>query len=299
MLESVVRSAQLVLRYLPRIGDPVEGLVKARRNPVRPELELRDKVSATFSTAPSGQGGDARLAPAFRSRQGSRPKVVVDTDPRSAMPPARKPFRIERGLARSATAALLGAAPVRTSACSPADSESCHRRVDLDRLSAELNAMREAISATKYAVADLQRSPAGSAGIQRAADELDAVSAATESATTRILAAVEEIELSANVLRSSGGGHPGDAADVILDRVLVLYEACNFQDITGQRIRKVVGTLKFVEERLDRMIAAWGRAAPPSPLPAPPARSAALLVGPCLPGEPGHVSQSDVDAFFS
>lgn len=161
--------------------------------------------------------------------------------------------------------------------------------------------MREAISATKHEVADLQRSPAGYPGIQRAADELDAVSAATENATTRILAAVEEIELSANVLRSSGAGSPGDAAEVILDRVLLLYEACNFQDIAGQRIRKVVGTLKFVETRLDRMIEAYGRASPlvPDPAGAVPVRPIGLLVGPCLPGEAGHVSQSDVDAFFS
>lgn len=170
-------------------------------------------------------------------------------------------------------------------------------RVEDGRLSAELMAMREAISATKREIADIQRPPGGAAGIQRAACELDAVTEATERAATTILEALEEIELSANLLKSSGRPDQRDSVHAILDRVLVLYEACNFQDITGQRIRKVVTTLKFVEERVERMSAAWSGMASHDVTTAL-APAATSLTGPCLPGEPGHVSQSDVDAYF-
>ncbi|WP_375461215.1 chemotaxis protein [uncultured Enterovirga sp.] len=215
--------------------------------------------------------------------------------PWAAMPSALKSFRIEH------RDTVLGEAQVEASGgaavgCPP---HACRHRVDAERLSAELTAMREAISATKREVSDLQRFPA-TGGIHRAACELDAVSAATERATTTILGAVEEIEFSANLIKTGGAERRGEPADVILDRVLVLYEACNFQDITGQRIRKVVTALKVVEERVERMIAVWGQAASPSPDVSPLLnRPAALLSGPCLPGEAGHVSQSDVDAYFS
>jgi len=42
---------------------------------------------------------------------------------------------------------------------------------------------------------------------------------------------------------------------------MTIFEHSNFQDITGQRITKVVNTLKFVEERVDKMIDIWGREA--------------------------------------
>ena len=40
-----------------------------------------------------------------------------------------------------------------------------------------------------------------------------------------------------------------------------IFEACNFQDLTGQRLTKVVNTMKFIEERLNRIIDIWGREA--------------------------------------
>jgi chemotaxis protein CheZ len=167
----------------------------------------------------------------------------------------------------------------------------------------DVQAMKDAIAMTKRELATLQRngSGAGLDRMQRAADELDAVAAATERATTTILGAVEEIETAANMLRATGLD-PGrsDHVGTILDRVILLYETCNFQDVTGQRIEKVVGTLKFVEDRLDTMIAAWGAShgggeglagsgEDPS--------GRGLVSGPCLPGD-DQVTQTDIDAIF-
>jgi chemotaxis protein CheZ len=162
----------------------------------------------------------------------------------------------------------------------------------------DLHAMRDAIAMTKREIASLQSSATGQAGMQRAANELDAVASATESATTTILGAVEEIEAAANMLRASGlDSRRNDHVGTILERVILLYETCNFQDVTGQRIEKVVSTLKFVEERLDTMIAAWGAGegapAPAAPIP----REPNLVSGPGLPGD-DQVSQTDIDAIF-
>jgi chemotaxis protein CheZ len=138
--------------------------------------------------------------------------------------------------------------------------------------------------------------------MRRVAGELDAVIGATEEAATSILAAVEDIENHANMLRAAGiGAGRNDHVGAILDRVVTLYEACNFQDLTGQRISKIVGVLKFVEERLDRMIGVWGGLEAFKELvdqPPPEDDERSLLNGPKLDSDDGHVDQTDIDALF-
>src|SRR3954452_8254586 len=168
----------------------------------------------------------------------------------------------------------------------------------------ELDAMKDAISSTKLEIASLHRSDHEGKGMRRVAGELDAVVDATEEATTTILNAVEEIETHANMMKSAGfETGTNDCLGAILDRVVVMYEACNFQDLTGQRINKIVGVLKFVEERLDRMIGVWGGLEAFKDLGAHPAagpadEDAALLNGPKLQDDVGHVGQTDIDALF-
>ncbi len=188
--------------------------------------------------------------------------------------------------------------------------EAYRREVaEVYQLKAELDAMKDAIASTKREIATLHRSEFHGKGMRRVAGELDAVVEATEQATTTILAAAEEIEAQAQMLRSAGvetGNN--DCVGAILDRTVVLYEACNFQDLTGQRITKIVNVLKFVEERLDRMIEVWGGLEafkdlvdqPVEPAAAEEADSdRALLNGPKLEDDPGHVSQNDIDALFN
>jgi chemotaxis protein CheZ len=168
----------------------------------------------------------------------------------------------------------------------------------------ELDAMKNAISSTKLEIASLYRSDHEGKGMRRVAGELDAVVGATEEATTTILNAVEEIESQASMMKSAGvetGNN--DCVGAILERVVVMYEACNFQDLTGQRISKIVSVLKFVEERLDRMIGVWGgleafKDLAGHPGAAPIDEDAALLNGPKLEDDLGHVDQTDIDALF-
>jgi chemotaxis protein CheZ len=45
---------------------------------------------------------------------------------------------------------------------------------------------------------------------------------------------------------------------VIMNATTEIYEACGFQDITGQRITKVVKALKDIEEKIDALVEAFG-----------------------------------------
>jgi chemotaxis protein CheZ len=171
------------------------------------------------------------------------------------------------------------------------------------QLRAELDAMKDAITSTKHEIASIHRSEFEGKGMRRVAGELDAVVGATEQATTNILSAVEEIETSANMLRAAGvDSGNNDHVGVILDRVVGLYEACNFQDLTGQRINKIVNVLKFVEERLDKMIGVWGGLEAFKELAvhdgAGGGDEKGLLNGPKLDSDDGHVEQNDIDALF-
>ena len=82
--------------------------------------------------------------------------------------------------------------------------------------------------------------------------------------------------------------------------MLRIFEACNFQDLSAQRIAKVMATLQFVESRIARMMEIWGGAesfkAYAAVAMAEHQRNSALLHGPRLDDEPGHASQADIDA---
>ncbi len=79
--------------------------------------------------------------------------------------------------------------------------------------------------------------------------ELDAVLKETEQAANNIMDAAEAIQGAANELEP-------DAAEKITAQVMKLFEACDFQDITGQRISKVVNTLKDVDASIHALMRA-------------------------------------------
>ncbi|WP_018260102.1 chemotaxis protein [Methylobacterium sp. WSM2598] len=183
--------------------------------------------------------------------------------------------------------------------------DACRREIsEIYGLKGELDVMKDAINRTKSEIAALYRKDTDGKGVRRAAGELDAVVEATERATTTILAAVEDIETHASVLRSTGNLRDPSSVEAILERTVVLYEACNFQDLTGQRINKIVNVLKFVEEHIDRMIEAWGGLEAFRDVIGPvtesnPFDESSLLNGPKLEEDPGHVDQADIDALFN
>jgi hypothetical protein len=134
----------------------------------------------------------------------------------------------------------------------------------------------------------------GPVPLTRIAHELLAVTTGTEQATQKILAAAEEIDQLANNLSAALKGkiEQGLAQD-IQDLVIRIFEACNFQDLIGQRVSKVMTTLKFVEDHISSVLdEIKNMSARPS------GDAAQYLHGPRLDDDNGHVSQTDIDAIF-
>ena len=170
------------------------------------------------------------------------------------------------------------------------------------KIKAELDEIYRAIAETKQDIATLHHTGFGEEQLTTVSNQLDAVVAHTESATEVILAAAEQIDNDAANLSAALTGPENEMAADIQDQVVKIFESCNFQDITGQRITKVIDTLKFIEERVSHMMEIWGGVESFSDV-APiemeqPEGDAALLNGPALPDEANSASQDDIDALF-
>lgn len=157
----------------------------------------------------------------------------------------------------------------------------------------ELEALVRYIHSAKQEIAALCPEEIREKHIREATDELDAIVGHTEEATGAILDAAEKIEKIASALDV-------DPAMKIAEEVTRIYEACNFQDITGQRIGKVVGALKNIEARLEALTPSLTgiAAAEPAPKPALAAAhpDAHLLHGPQLAAN--AKTQEEIDALL-
>jgi chemotaxis protein CheZ len=163
-------------------------------------------------------------------------------------------------------------------------------------LLAEVQALGRLIAVARAEIAALQVDDITASHIPSATDELDAIVAHTAAATDSILEVCETLDRLAAI-------QDGEAAATLQEATTRIYEACSFQDITGQRITKVVATLKTIDAKVAQIIAAFAPprgTPPPSPAPAPapaPAAEAVLLHGPQLPAN--AMDQSDIDALLA
>jgi chemotaxis protein CheZ len=237
------------------------------------------------------------------------------------MPVQRKIFRIEQTTPVNVTAGVLDGAGIspadrqeilaelkalhdlveRRSVKPTADAETCGAD-DLRQLKSDTDAIYHALNRTKQEIAALHVNAFGPPPA-RMTRELDAVVESAERATQQILGAAEDIEDAANTLSASlKRDQEKSLALDIQDNVLRIFEACNFQDLTGQRIAKVLTTLKFVEDRIAHMIEIWGGIDAFRSYAVAAAAELdrnSMLQGPKLDDDQGHVSQDDVDAMFA
>ena len=120
----------------------------------------------------------------------------------------------------------------------------------------ELVEISEAIARTRREIAQITPPHKLDAQLTNATEELDHVVEATETATSDILQAAEEIQEVAWILREKGTEI--ELCDTLDQRATDIYTACSFQDITGQRTAKVVQALRFIEQRINAMIEILG-----------------------------------------
>lgn len=196
---------------------------------------------------------------------------------RAAVPPAADPALIE-SMIKSIVVSLAGDVSL----------------ADL-QLYREVEMLADYIQTVRRDIAGLRPDDISVRHIPMATDELDAVVTATADATGTILGAMEAVERLA-------GGLPAEVAAPLGDIVVKVYEACSFQDITGQRITKVVKALRHIESKIDALLAVFGAdpavaGAPQSPGATANDTESTLLNGPQLPQAAN--SQADIDALLA
>ena len=165
-------------------------------------------------------------------------------------------------------------------------------------LYSELETLASYIHSAKAEIASLRPDEVKDKYITSASDELDAIVEATADATNNIMDATEIIEAVMDEVEP-------EAAAKLMAGTTKIYEACTFQDITGQRITKVVGALQHIEEKVDALIEAFGseidkyKEANPDQVDGDPKEitDEDLLEGPQLDGQ--GKSQQDVDALLA
>ena len=172
-----------------------------------------------------------------------------------------------------------------------------------EKLKVELDLIHDAISRTKREIAVLHGKSFNGEEMAKVNGELGAVVGGTEQATQQILEAAESIDQAATALsKVTSIDQQKILGEEIQERVVSIFEACNFQDLTGQRISKVMTTMKFIENHITIMMDIWGgvdaiKAHAPSILDTREG-DAKLLNGPKTEGDVGHASQDDIDALF-
>lgn len=152
------------------------------------------------------------------------------------------------------------------------------------QLLAEVEELARTIATTRNELQRLDAGPFVAGHVPAAKDELDEVVAHTATATDQILEVCEELE------RAGGNAD----AEMLQRATTRIYEACSFQDITGQRISKVVATLKAIEGKVSQMLEVFGQ----SPIAtSAPAAEPSLTNGPQMPGN--AMDQADIDKLLA
>jgi chemotaxis protein CheZ len=160
----------------------------------------------------------------------------------------------------------------------------------------ELDSLAKYIQAARSEIAQIRPDVISEDFIPTATDELDAVVGATEEATGTILDTAEQIQNIAATLE-------GEASEKLTNHTIDIFEACNFQDITGQRITKVVNTLKHIESKIETLVSILGeevakvRTTSTTEVPDPASVDKSLLNGPQLPDK--AIDQDEIDRLLA
>ncbi len=164
----------------------------------------------------------------------------------------------------------------------------------------EIAKLANYITEAKGEIFAIQTNAKAEDAITDASLHLEEVVKATEQATNTIMDAADAIQALA-------GEVGGDKGQKITDTTTIIYDACTFQDITGQRIRKVITLLENIEERVAKLNNLFGTVAPETPEAANssndpknivlPKDDKDLLNGPQLTGQGS--SQADIDKLLS
>lgn len=162
---------------------------------------------------------------------------------------------------------------------------------------AEIARLAKYIVDAKQEIFAIQTNDKAEDVIMDASAHLDEVIKHTEEATNSIMDATDKIQ-------EHAAGVGGEKEEKIMEASNLIYDACTFQDITGQRIRKVIKLLENIEERINKLNDLFGEIPQFADADTKPAGGVVvpmsdkdLLNGPQLRDK--AASQEDIDALFA
>lgn len=170
------------------------------------------------------------------------------------------------------------------------------------KMYSELEGLARYIHATRRELAMLRPDEIRQRHLPTAHDELGAVVNATEQATNIIMDTCDKITM-------LGAQVSPEVNNQLIEYVTTIFEACNFQDITGQRITKVVKALQHIEQKVEALVEAFGEElkrlqdehlleeTPVVEVPPPEEDESWLLQGPQLPGN--AIDQDEIDRLLA
>lgn len=172
---------------------------------------------------------------------------------------------------------------------------------EIATISTELNDMSHRIRQMKAEVGAIKHPLATTDRIKTATSELGTIVDDMEVATDRILGGAEQVEATlAQMLVFSGGSNEiAKLNDEAVGQLTRMMEACSFQDVSGQRVSKVVRLFDDIETHITSIIDVLGPEAF-ADIPVKdndgPAPEGVTLHGPQSAG--GGISQDEIDALF-
>lgn len=165
--------------------------------------------------------------------------------------------------------------------------------VSREHIYKELLDLHNLIEETRREISASRVSDISGTHIPDATDELDAVVEATEVATGTIMDVCDAISAYSEKLDATH-------KDFMISEVTKILEACSFQDITGQRITKVVKSIKHIEDKINNLMAVLEEKIPGLPstvLTDTRVGDARLMNGPQMPDK--AVSQEEIDKLLA
>ena len=170
---------------------------------------------------------------------------------------------------------------------------------DVETLKSELVGLFQYVQRVRSEIAAIHHPADEEHQITSMGEQLDAIVVATENATNTIMESVEEATDLLAGIRGDLNKKQQAVVDKIVDSTNNIFEACSFQDITGQRVSKVMKSITYVENRVNSLIEIWGKEELDRIKVAPEYIKTAdedLLNGPQLEGK--GLGQDEIDALF-
>ncbi|NQV44619.1 MAG: hypothetical protein HQ501_06925 [Rhodospirillales bacterium] len=130
---------------------------------------------------------------------------------------------------------------------------------EVEKLKSELFGLFQYIQRVRQEIAAFHRPADEENQITSMAEQLDAIVKATETATNTIMETVEDISGLLDHIRDDLTDKQKGVLKRVDAKTNIIFEACSFQDITGQRVSKIMKSITYVETRVNTLIEVWGK----------------------------------------